>query len=103
MSRPEADRGAGASAALKRLDQAVADAVSQVGDLRGRVQAAEARSKELEGLLQRFDAGGENPGDYVERVHVLEAENVDLRARIHEGREAVERLLSRIRFLEEQR
>ena len=57
-------------------------ALSEVGDLRERVKSAESRSTELEVLLERFDSGGENPGDYVERVRVLEAENVDLRARI---------------------
>lgn len=103
MSTPEPDSGVDGGAALKRLDRAIDRALAEVGDLRERLRTAERRSVELESLLERFDSGSERPGDYVERVKVLESENLDLRERMEQGREAVQRLLSRIRFLEEQR
>jgi predicted nuclease with TOPRIM domain len=81
----------------------VDQAVAQVGELRNRARTAEARNGELEALLARFDSGEEDPGAYVERLKALEKENTDLRGRIEQGRDAAERLLARIRFLEEQR
>jgi hypothetical protein len=38
----------------------------------------------------------------VSRLRALEEENADLRSRIDQGREGVERLLAKIRFLENQ-
>lgn len=102
MSRPEDSAGAH-ERAFERLDLAVSEALAQVRDLRARVNAVETRNEELEALMARFDSGAESPGDYVARMRSLEAENGDLRVRLEKGRDAVERILSRIRFLEEQR
>ena len=90
-------------AALKRMDGAVKTALLQVKNLGARARAAEARSKELEALLDRFSAGGENPGAYVERLRTLEEQNGDLLGRLANGRETAERLLAKVRFLEEQK
>jgi hypothetical protein len=71
--------------------------------LTDRARTAESRTGELEALLARFSSGEEDPGAYVEKLRTLEEENADLRGRIEQGREAAQRLLARIRFLEEQR
>ena len=42
-------------------------------------------------------------GRLLSRLKALESENEDLHARLEQGREGVERVLARIRFLEEQR
>jgi hypothetical protein len=39
----------------------------------------------------------------IDRLHILEEENRDLRARLDQGKEGVGKLLKRIKFLEEQR
>lgn len=104
MSRPERSVGeAPERAAIQRLDTAVDQVLDQVRDLRARVRAVEGRNSELEALMARFETGSDSPGDFVQRMRALEAENGDLRGRIERGREAVERLLARIRFLEERR
>jgi predicted nuclease with TOPRIM domain len=59
--------------------------------------------RELEKLLKRFTKGDADPAGLQERVSSLEAESTELRRRLSEGREGVDRLLSRLRFLEEQR
>ena len=46
--------------------------------------------------------GEQDPGALVERLTDLESRNRELNERLEEGREGVERLLARIRFLEEQ-
>ena len=47
--------------------------------------------------------GSANPADMHTRLKSLEVENADLTRRLDDGREGVERLLAKIRFLEEQR
>ncbi len=103
MSRPEgSDNGAGGQEAFERLDGAIEQALAQVTDLRARVRAVEKRNGELEALMARFESGSESPGEFVDRMKSLELENGDLRDRLEKGREAVSRILSRVRFMEEQ-
>jgi hypothetical protein len=45
--------------------------------------------------------GEESPARMAERLEVLSAENEDLRRRLSEGRATAERLLARVRYLEE--
>ncbi|NJD20700.1 MAG: hypothetical protein FIA95_15625 [Gemmatimonadetes bacterium] len=103
MSNPE-DSGAHAEkAALRDLDRAVGAAVERLRSLRARAEEAEARERDLQELLHRFTGDPEEAGRLVGRMRSLQAENEELRARLAKGREGVERILARIRFLEEQR
>ncbi len=91
------------AAALKRLEAAVVAAVGEVERLRGEVARMEAQGEELEGLIRGVTSGERSPREMIDRISILEEENRDLRARLNQGREGVERLLARIRFLEEQK
>ena len=91
------------AAAVKRLKVAVAAAVEEVERLRGEVARMEAQGDELEGLIRGVTSGERSPRELIDRISILEEENRDLRARLNQGREGVERLLARIRFLEEQK
>lgn len=62
---------------------------------------AEGRVRDLEGLLARFARGEEDPAGLARRLEGLREENDELRRRLTEGAEGVDRLLARIRFLEE--
>ncbi len=88
---------------LRELEGAVERALAELARLRARAGEAERRCADLEELLTRFQVGDENPVAMKERLTRLEAENHDLHERIGRGREAVERLLGRIRFLEDQK
>jgi predicted nuclease with TOPRIM domain len=68
-----------------------------------RMALAEERSEELEELLRRFTGHEVEPAQILARLRKLEEENADLRTRLEQGREGVERLLAKIRFLENQR
>ncbi len=96
-------RAEAAETALVGLEKAVVRALERIGTLEAGLEAARSRRDEVEGLLARMADGDENPAHMQERLTVLEAENADLRRRLDEGREGVERLLAKIRFLEEQR
>lgn len=88
---------------LRELDAAVGRALEEIEQLRRRADEAERRSAELELLLAGFQVGDENPAAMKSRLNRLEAENRDLHDRIARGRETVERLIARIRFLEDQK
>jgi predicted RNase H-like nuclease (RuvC/YqgF family) len=88
--------------ALTRLDEAVSQTVSRLEALRTRVEEVQAREADMRGLLGQFTAGELDPAEIMGHVRTLEEENEMLRRRLRDGKEAVERLLARIRFLEEQ-
>lgn len=91
------------AAAIKRLKVAVTSAVGEVNRLRGEVARMEVQGDELEGLIRGVTSGERSPREMIDRISILEDENRDLRARLNQGREGVDRLLARIRFLEEQK
>lgn len=90
-------------AALKRLERAVTVALKRMDEARGSAEEATARSSEYETLVRRFTKDEDEPGRMLSRLQTLEAENEDLRVRVQKSREGVERMLAKIRFLEEQR
>ncbi len=89
--------------AIARLEEAITTVLEEVHRLRGELSRMDAQGQELEGLLRGVTSGEEGPREMVDRLHVLDEENRDLRARMKLGREGIEKLLKRIRFLEEQR
>ncbi|MEX1258496.1 MAG: hypothetical protein WEG36_12835 [Gemmatimonadota bacterium] len=82
--------------ALARLDKAVGKLLDERIALLGRVG-------ELEALLDRMRKGKADPVELQNRLSRMESENRELEGRIEEGRDGIDRLLSRLRFLESQR
>lgn len=103
MSNPGVRKQRPEREAYKALERAAAKALKRLQELRSRTEDAEARSAELQELLKRFTADEGEAGRLLTRLRNLEAENADLRARLEKGREGVDRMLARVRFLEEQR
>lgn len=90
-------------AALRELERLVGQALERLEALRLRAEAAESKSAEFEELVRRFTGDDEAAGRLLTRLERLEKENADLRDRLSRGRDGVDRILARIRFLEEQR
>ncbi len=88
--------------AVERLETAVTAALTRVELLEAEVARMNAQGKELEELLKGVSAGEGGPRKMINKLHILEEENGDLRRRLDEGREGVDRLLAQIKFLEEQ-
>jgi hypothetical protein len=103
MSRSEDSGSPGEEDPLLGLEQAVGRALQRIRELESRLGEAERRAEELDRVLLDVSGGEHKPTMLVDRVGALEAENLELRDRIARGREGVERLLARIRFLEDQR
>ena len=87
--------------AVKRLEKAVDAALEQVERLNGEVGRLSEQGETLEGLLKGVTSGEQSPLELVEKLRILEEENGDLRGRLDEGRAGVDRLLARVKFLEE--
>ncbi len=88
--------------AVQRLAIAVTAALARVELLEGEVVRMNEQGEELEGLLKGVTSGKAGPREMIAKLHILEEDNRDLRRRLEEGREGVDRLLAQIRFLEEQ-
>ncbi len=101
MSNP-AGNGARERQPLDELEGAVGDMLDRLSWMNERMALAEEKSDELEELLKRFTGNEVAPAEIVSRLRVLEVENADLRSRLEQGRASVERLLAKIRFLENQ-
>jgi len=89
--------------ALERLETVAERLLDRVRELEGSLRESRERARKLESLLERFRSGEEDPAELSEEVERIRSENRELRRRLEEGRETVDRLLSRIRFLEGQR
>lgn len=104
MSSSESDREAvSPDVAIAQLEGAITSVLEEVYRLRGEFSRMDAQGQELEELLLGVTSGKRGPREMMDRLGVMEEENRELRARLDIGREGVGKLLTRIRFLEEQR
>ena len=85
------------------LEAAVGRAVERMRTLERQLEEARRGAAELDGVLGRLTGGELLPSALLERLSAVEARNHVLERRLEEGRSRVERLLAKIRFLEEQR
>lgn len=101
MSQPEGS-GSGSEGGFARLEDAVGELIDRLSETRIRAQAAEAKNAELAELVRRFTGDEGEAEQLMSRLKALETENDELRDRLERGREGVERMIARIRFLESQ-
>jgi chromosome segregation ATPase len=95
-------KGAGGAGGFSRLESAVEATLARVTGLQGDLDQARAKVREMDELLRKFSQGEDDPARQNSRLQELERENKDLLEKLQLGKEGVERLLARIRFLEEQ-
>ena len=102
MSKPGGNGAKPERAAFDALERAVGHTLDRLASLNDRVAQAEGKGVELEELLRQFTGHEVEPGQIVTRLRILEEENTELRSRVDEARAGIERLLAKIRFLEDQ-
>lgn len=88
--------------AFGELEERVNRLLEAHASVRRRAARAEARVVDLESLLRSFGKGDADPAELQLTLERIRDRNHNLRGRISKGREGVERLLARLRFLEEQ-
>jgi hypothetical protein len=103
VSRSVAEPRASHPETLSRLEDAVGRALARIDALQGELTRTGRRADDLDDVLAGITGGDLAPSALLERLRDLEEENADLHRRLAAGREGVERLLAKIRFLEEQR
>lgn len=103
MSGPERNGDLPEAAALVGLERAVEEALAHLRVVSERASVAEAKADELQLIVERVTGDSGEARRLVGTLRSLEEENAELRRRIEEGRAGVERLLGKIRFLEDQR
>ena len=92
-----------AQAAFTKLEGVAGETLKHLATMTKRARAAEKEAAELNDLMRRFTGNPREAGEVLTKLKQLEDENQDLRNRLDEGRAGVERLLAKIRFLENQR
>lgn len=102
MSKSAVNDEAPEQAAFAALEGVVGQALESLAGLSKRAQSAEAKNAELSELVKRFTGDDAEAGRMLSRLKRLEEENADLRHRLQLGRAGVERMIARIRFLENQ-
>ena len=100
MSKPAGNGGQPEREGFSVLERAVDHAIDQLSAMSQRVESVEAKNTELEELVRRFTGDELEADQIVTEVKGLEKENVELRDRLNQGRDGVDRLLAKIRFLE---
>ena len=100
MSNPADNEGQSVQEGFVVLQQAVDQAIDQLSTMSERIGLIEAKNTELAKLVERFTGDELEADRIVTQVRELEAENTELRDRLVRGREGVDRLLTKIQFLE---
>lgn len=89
--------------ALDALSSAAKGAESEIKRLRSALEKSKAKLKDQERLLSSIASGKESPSEMKERLSAAETQNEDLMVRLEQGRESVDRMLAKLRFLEEKK
>lgn len=89
--------------ALDALTAAAKGAEKEIKRLRAIGEKADAKLLDQERLLSSIATGKDSPSEMRERLTASETQNKDLLGRLEQGREAVDRMLAKLRFLEEKK
>ena len=100
MSNPADNEGQSVQEGFVVLEEAVDQAIDQLSTMSERIGLIEAKNTELAKLVERFTGDELEADRIVTQVRDLKAENTELRDRLVRGREGVDRLLTKIQFLE---
>jgi hypothetical protein len=88
---------------LDRLELKVRGLLDAHDAWRRRAEESEARVRDLERAVRDMSTGGLDPIALANQVRVLDERNDALRQRMQQAEEAVQRMLARLHFVEEER
>lgn len=86
---------------MAHLEETVGRLLDRLQALRERLEVSDARVAELDRALRSRTSTSEDPLGMADRLRSLEEENRMLRTRLERGADVVDRIQSRVRFLEE--
>ena len=103
MSNPAGNGEGLEQAAFIELERIVDAALRHLGEVTRRAEMAEDRNAEFESLIKRFAGDEGDAGQVLHRLAELEEDNEDMRSRLEAGQVSVDKLIAKIRFMEEQK
>ena len=103
MSNPVGNGEGLEQAAFIELERIVDAALRQLGEVTRRAEMAEDRNAEFEALIKRFAGDEGDAGQVLHRLAELEEDNQNMRSRLEAGQVSVDKLIAKIRFMEEQK
>ena len=103
MSNPAGNGEGLEQAAFIELERIVDAALRHLGEVTRRAEMAEDRNAEFESLIKRFAGDEGDAGQVLHRLAELEEDNEDMRSRLEAGQVSVDKLIAKIRFIEEQK
>ena len=103
MSNPAGNGEGLEQAAFIELERIVDAPLRQLGEVTRRAEMAEDRNAEFESLNKRFAGDEGDAGQVLHRLAELEEDNENMRSRLEAGQVSVDKLIAKIRFMEEQK
>ena len=103
MSNPAGNGEGLEQAAFIELERIVDAALRHLGEVTRRAEMAEDRNAEFEALIKRFAGDEGEAGQVLHRLAELEEDNENMRSRLEAGQVSVDKLIAKIRFMEEQK
>ena len=103
MSNPAGNGEGLEQAAFIELERIVDAALRHLGEMTRRAEMAEDRNAEFEALIKRFAGDEGDAGQVLHRLAELEEDNENMRSRLEAGQVSVDKLIAKIRFMEEQK
>ena len=103
MSNPAGNGEGLEQAAFIELERIVDAALRHLGEVTRRAEMAEDRNAEFEALIKRFAGDEGDAGQVLHRLAELEEDNENMRSRLEAGQGSVDKLIAKIRFMEEQK
>jgi len=101
MSNPAGNGEGLEQAAFVELEKIVEAALRHLAEVTRRAEMAEDRNAEFEALIKRFAGDEGDAGQVLHRLAQLEEDNEDMCSRLEAGQVSVDKLLAKIRFVEE--
>ena len=101
MSNPAGNGEGLEQAAFIELERIVDAALRHLGEVTRRAEMAEDRNAEFESLIKRFAGDEGDAGQVLHRLAELEEDNENMRSRLEAGQVSVDKLIAKIRFMEE--
>ena len=103
MSNPAGNGEGLEQAAFIELERIADAALRHLGEATRRAEMAEDRNAEFEALIKRFAGDEGDAGQVLHRLAELEEDNENMRSRLEAGQVSVDKLIAKIRFMEEQK
>jgi septation ring formation regulator EzrA len=85
---------------LKHLGRSVSSTVEKVSQLRSQLELTRQRLEQMEEAIESVKKQDRKPLETLRKLRTLEMDNRDLVDRLDQGRVMLDRLLSKIKFIE---